>query len=171
MLKLKKVKMQNQKIKRKVKKIRIGIDPGMKGAMTCVQTYNDSSVDTIVYRFERMTRPEIVEVLWHYSNHSNAHAVLEKVHSMPRQGVASTFKFGESFGFIQGVLYSCKISFDLVTPQAWMKFYSMKKSKTESSTQWKNRLKEVSQRYFPKKKITLDMADSMLIGLYCERNY
>ena len=155
----------------KLKKVRIGIDPGGKGAMTFIETYNNSKVKTIVYRFDKMTKPEIADILFHYSNHYNVSAVLEKVHSMPQQGVASTFKFGESFGFIQGVLYSNKIRFDLVTPQTWMKFYSMKRSKTETSTKWKNRLKETAQRYFPDKKITLDMADSMLIALYCERTY
>ena len=39
--------------------------------MTFIETYNDSKVKTIVYRFERMTKPEIADILFHYSNHYN----------------------------------------------------------------------------------------------------
>jgi crossover junction endodeoxyribonuclease RuvC len=46
-------------------------------------------------------------------------AVIEKVHSMPGQGVASTFSFGCGYGQIQGLLAGLGIPFELVTPQAW----------------------------------------------------
>ncbi len=155
-----------------VKKIRIGIDPGANGAMSIITTNNDSSTSVDVYRFNKHTRSEIAEIIYSITATINLHAVVEKVHSMPGQGVSSTFKFGENFGFIQGVLYSHKVPFDLVSPQSWMKFFSLKRNtKTESKTQWKNRLKGVAQRYYPNKKITNDMADAMLIGLFCERNY
>ncbi len=47
--------------------------------------------------------------------------ILEKVHSMPKQGVASTFKFGESYGRIKGILEGLGIPYQLVTPQEWKK--------------------------------------------------
>ncbi len=48
-------------------------------------------------------------------------ACLEKVHSFPGQGVASTFKFGTNFGWWQGVLDAFTIPYELITPQRWMK--------------------------------------------------
>jgi len=46
---------------------------------------------------------------------------LEKVHSMPKQGVSSTFKFGINYGGLQAVLAALEIPCQLVTPQAWKK--------------------------------------------------
>lgn len=48
-------------------------------------------------------------------------AVVERVASMPKQGVASTFKFGVSVGIIHGVLAPYKIALRLVTPAQWKK--------------------------------------------------
>ena len=48
-------------------------------------------------------------------------AVIEKVHSMPGQGVSSTFSFGTGYGQLQGLLAGLGIPFELVTPQAWKK--------------------------------------------------
>lgn len=47
--------------------------------------------------------------------------VIEKVHSMPKQGVASSFRFGEQFGAYQGIAIALGISLILVTPQEWKK--------------------------------------------------
>lgn len=47
--------------------------------------------------------------------------IVEKVHSMPKQGVASTFKFGTGFGRILGVLEALGAPYRLVTPQEWKK--------------------------------------------------
>jgi crossover junction endodeoxyribonuclease RuvC len=48
-------------------------------------------------------------------------AVIEKVGSMPGQGVSSTFTFGNGYGQLQGLLAGLGIPFELVTPQAWKK--------------------------------------------------
>ncbi|AFY60102.1 holliday junction resolvasome, endonuclease subunit [Synechococcus sp. PCC 6312] len=47
--------------------------------------------------------------------------VIEKVHSMPGQGVSSTFKFGQGYGAILGIAAALSIPTELVTPQAWKK--------------------------------------------------
>lgn len=48
-------------------------------------------------------------------------AYVEQVSSMPGQGVASTFKFGRTYGALEGVLTALKIPYALVTPQKWKK--------------------------------------------------
>lgn len=48
-------------------------------------------------------------------------AVVERVGSMPKQGVASTFKFGTAVGIIHGVLGACEVPMHLVTPGVWKK--------------------------------------------------
>lgn len=46
-------------------------------------------------------------------------AVMEKVGAMPKQGVVSTFRFGQGYGTILGVLGALGIRCELVTPQRW----------------------------------------------------
>jgi crossover junction endodeoxyribonuclease RuvC len=48
-----------------------------------------------------------------------AHAVIERVWSMPKQGVSSTFQFGVGFGSLLGVLQVMQIPIELVTPGNW----------------------------------------------------
>lgn len=48
-------------------------------------------------------------------------AVLEDVHSMPGQGVASMFSFGRSLGVIETALAASRIPFDPVRPNVWKK--------------------------------------------------
>jgi hypothetical protein len=52
-------------------------------------------------------------------------AVIELVHSMPKQGVASTFKFGRSYGTILGVIGALAIPLTRVRPQVWKKHFGL----------------------------------------------
>lgn len=47
--------------------------------------------------------------------------VLESVHSMPKQGVSSSFKFGVNFGQWQMALAALEVPYVLITPQRWRK--------------------------------------------------
>ena len=46
---------------------------------------------------------------------------IERVHSMPKQGVASAFNFGMGYGLWQGIVSGLNWPMELVTPQQWMK--------------------------------------------------
>ena len=52
-------------------------------------------------------------------------AVVEQVGSMPKQGVASTFKFGMGCGLIRGVLAGAGVPIISVTPAKWKKHFSL----------------------------------------------
>jgi crossover junction endodeoxyribonuclease RuvC len=47
--------------------------------------------------------------------------MVERVHSMPKQGVASVFKFGMAFGTALNLAQRFKSSWAMVTPQVWKK--------------------------------------------------
>lgn len=51
----------------------------------------------------------------------NVIAAIEQVHSMPRQGVASTFTFGRGYGGLRMAILAAGIPFVDVTPQKWQK--------------------------------------------------
>ena len=52
-------------------------------------------------------------------------AVVEQVGAMPKQGVASMFKFGMGCGLIRGVLAGAGVPIISVTPAKWKKHFSL----------------------------------------------
>lgn len=103
---------------------------------------------------------------------SNPVACVEHVHAMPGQGVTSMFSFGENFGFIQGVLSSFGIPFELVHPRKWKKEFSITSDKNTSI--------EVCKRLFPdvsllptdrSRKESDGMAEALLMAEYARRKF
>jgi crossover junction endodeoxyribonuclease RuvC len=90
-------------------------------------------------------------------------AYIEKAHSMPNQGVASSFKFGYGYGFLIGVLTALKIPYEMVTPNTWQKALSCQ-SKGD-----KNVTKAKAQQLFPNHTWIHSTADSVLIAEYGRR--
>jgi len=102
--------------------IAIGIDPGLTGAV-CIYTYNDIVAVHDMPTAARGSRNAVMaaalaDILREWDD---AHAFVESVHSMPGQGVASSFNFGHGCGVIDGVLSALCITTTLVTPQRWKK--------------------------------------------------
>lgn len=62
--------------------------------------------------------------------------VIEKVHSMPKQGVVSTFKFGMNYGRIIGIVEGLGIPYVLVTPQTWKKVLAGTAKDKEAAIQY-----------------------------------
>lgn len=102
----------------------LGIDPGVSGAIVAIQSGQP---------IEWMRMPAMKDGK---SSRVNGHALarfiadlpepvarayVEAVHSMPSQGVASSFNFGHSAGVIAGVLAALEIPVVMVTPQSWKK--------------------------------------------------
>lgn len=143
----------------------MGIDPGQGGGIAVLGPNSKCLFAVKIPQTERDVW-ELVDIDY------TCIAIIEKVHSMPKQGVASSFKFGRSYGFLRGCLIASGIPFDEVTPQAWQKGLEIpKRQKSESNTQWKNRLKAKAQQLFPSEQITLATADALLIAEYCRRKH
>lgn len=143
----------------------IGIDPGQSGGAVLLDGTGEV-IDRIA--FEKLTDHDIAGMLTIWINQSPAGpmgnaATIEQVHSMPKQGVASSFKFGRSFGFLIGVLTTLQIPYTLVTPQKWQKAMGCL---THGD---KNVSKAAAQRLWPQQKWTHAVADAALIGEYGRR--
>jgi len=136
----------------------IGLDPGSCGAAVLLR--EDGSTD--IARFDKLTQTDIADALREWNNDA-CFAYLEKVHSMPKQGVASTFKFGLNYGFLIGCLTSLMIPFEFVTPNTWQKALSCQ------SHGDKNVTKAKAQQLFPHLKIIHCIADALLIAEYGRR--
>ena len=117
----------------------IGIDPGQTGS-ACLLT--DEGLHFI--DFKGATSASVVYTLLSWQREFTVElAVVEAVHSMPDQGVASTFAFGRSFGWCQGVLDALLLPWRLVPPQKWQAGLGADKSKGKAG------LVEVAERLFP----------------------
>lgn len=67
-------------------------------------------------------------------------AAIERVHSMPKQGVASTFKFGESYGIVLGVLGALGVTVRHLETQEWPKLLGLLVAKSSAERKRRNRL-------------------------------
>lgn len=59
--------------------------------------------------------------------------VIENVHSMPKQGVASTFRFGRAAGALEGALMACNVPVFLIEPVAWKRYFELLKRDKNAS--------------------------------------
>lgn len=139
----------------------LGVDPGKSGAIA-VLTQNGSVA--CVVRLDQ-TEHDIVDSVRQVVAEQRCCAMLERVSSMPGQGLSSTFKFGQSYGFLRGLLVSLRIPFEDVTPATWQGYLKCR-SKGD-----KNVTKAAAQRKWPGEKIIHATADSLLIAEYCRQNY
>lgn len=107
----------------------IGIDPGFSGALAFYDGKLQNAVDMPCHG-EGTKRGIDCARLAELIREFDPQAVfLERVHAMPGQGVASMFRFGESFGAVRGVVGALQITIYLITPQKWKKALGLPKEK------------------------------------------
>lgn len=144
----------------------LGVDPGASGALALV--HNNGEAMAAIRLSETMAD------IWAWlealtPKYRTTFAFIERVSSMPKQGVASSFKFGESYGLCQMALTASRIPFEYVTPRQWQKALSIPVRGDKSKTEHKRGLKGKAQQLFPNIKVTNQLADALLIAEYCRR--
>jgi Holliday junction resolvasome RuvABC endonuclease subunit len=146
----------------------LGIDPGSSsGCIAIISCFPNHELRATI-EFGKLTTKDWFTELKEFSEDYECVAVLEKVHGMPKMNVVAISSFMKNVGHIEMALLALNIPFIEVTPQAWMKYYNLKKGKDESKTEWKRRLREHLQRIMPDFKVTNDIADAMLLANYCK---
>jgi hypothetical protein len=104
--------------------IYIGIDPGLSGAVATISGTDVKLYDTPTAETGKGTKRDYLianmsSIL--YKIYEDSFCVLEAVHSMPKQGVASSFSFGRGLGIWEGILSAHNIPYAKVAPQTWKK--------------------------------------------------
>jgi hypothetical protein len=108
---------------------------------------------------------------------------------------SSMFRFGEGYGFLRGLLYAAGFrtgdgNLFLTPPQEWMRGLGLRKRcratvagwtksgvqgrpphPAETDTEWKNYLRQEASKRFPRLKVTLAVADALLIAAYCRQKF
>jgi len=140
----------------------IGCDPGADGAIALLTTAGEVAC---CIRFKKLTEHDIANALREAIQDCKPVAMLERVNAMPKQGVASTFKFGASYGFLRGILVGLQVPFHEVTPVKWQNFLNCRTRGQKAVT------KAAAQRRWPAEKITHGNADALLIAEYCRQHF
>lgn len=145
----------------------IGIDPGQLGGIAWIDDngggpHCTKMPDTERDIWEAIHDLETDEVTSLISN-GVVFAVIESVHSMPKQGVVSSFKFGRNYGFLRACLIAAEIPFEEVSPQKWQQVMGCR------SRGNKNVTKAKAQQLFPTQKVTHAVADALLLAEYARR--
>jgi len=125
----------------------LGIDPGLTGGCAFYDPFVDdlAPIQLFAYRTPVLTvafmkqgekrqrkimdLDAAADIIRQYNV---VEAFIEEVHSMRKQGVTSTFRFGEGYGQWQGLLAGIGIKRRYVAPQAWKKAFSLSSDKGES---------------------------------------
>lgn len=152
----------------------LGIDPGLTGAIAAITSAGNIELHDCpilsIGKKHNCNPAAMAAILRGYQNSSEGLLVgIEKVHSMPGQGVASTFCFGEGYGVWLGILAALNICHELITPQAW------KKSMMDGQVKDKDASRLVALRLFPEVGEQLKLkrhhgrADALLIAEYLRR--
>lgn len=104
----------------------LGIDVGLEGGFAViphrgpgVAVYDAPIV--VVDGKNHYDVPGIVRLLRPYQGDTTVIVGLEKQQSMPKQGVASSFKLGDGYGLWRGILTALEIPFEPVHPKTWQK--------------------------------------------------
>ena len=106
--------------------IRIGIDPGITGAIAVLDIEDlvavyDMPILTSVGGKNEINIPELAAILRCHHYGFKAKVILERVSAMRGQGVTSMFNFGMGYGAVRGIVQTLGIEIELVTPQTWKK--------------------------------------------------
>ena len=123
----------------------IGIDPGKKGFMCVYDSSYNSYSHYPLFTGNRLNR-EMLDMLGRLAGY-RVMAVVEQVHSMPHQGVASTFSFGTNYGMIIGAIEAFGIPYCTVTPGKWQKAICEAVDKADNTKQMHF---NAATRLFPK---------------------
>lgn len=147
--------------------IYIGIDPGQKGAMALLE--DNARLPTIIpfNKEEYIDRLRII-----FYEEAPCVCCIEAVHSISGQGIASSFRFGESYGWLLGMLDTLRIPYQPITPQKWKKEFGLTADKAKSV--------EVCKQLFPginllrterSRKEDDGLAEAVLMSLYAKRKF
>ena len=126
----------------------LGVDPGLRGALAlyCLRTQkiveivdmpiNDDGVDPVALHQE-------LRYLWSL----DVMALVEDVHSRPRQ--AGAFAFGFYTGIVHGVLAAVGIPILKVAPSQWKPAMGLRCGRDEKPADTKDRARALAQQMFP----------------------
>ena len=112
----------------------IGIDPGKRGGIAIIR---DNPEWHEAYPYSDLKLLQVSEMY-----ETDSIVTVERVWGMPGQGISSTFRFGEEYGYIKGVLEAHDIEYYTAPPVTWKALYGLLKGSKQDSI-------ELAKKLFP----------------------
>lgn len=122
-----------------------GIDPGQSGGLAILDTsaWSLSSIPTPTFsitkttktksgKFGKRTEYDIQAIRSFIYGQDIAHAWIELVGVMPKEGAVSAFNFGKGYGILLGLIAGLQISEYRVRPAVWKKHFGLTADKDAS---------------------------------------
>lgn len=114
----------------------VGIDPGNTGAIALIEDgkllwVHDMPTMAVLSGRTKKNRIAPATVAYLLSNATDVDkAYVEEVHAMPKQGVSSSFAFGQGYGIVLGVLAALKFPTEKIRPPVWRKISGVRGDKS-----------------------------------------
>jgi hypothetical protein len=138
----------------------IGIDPGKNSG-------NIAVIADDYYEYFAFKTTTLHDMFLFLSGHSQqSTCVVERVWGHPGMNTKAVTSLVLNRGHVEAMLTATGCEWKDITPSTWMKHFNMKKEKSETKAQWKNRLRDLAERRMPLAPITRENADAFLIALY-----
>jgi crossover junction endodeoxyribonuclease RuvC len=120
----------------------LGVDPGIHGGLAIVSIDANGAapqlIDVVDIPVTGVGAKERVDVLairnW-LDQYKPQHAFVERAGSMPKQGIASTFKYARATGSIEAAITLCAIPLTIVEPSIWKRFHQLRGGDKEAGRQ------------------------------------
>ncbi len=104
----------------------IGIDVGKKGAMSIIDE------DGTILSSTPFDLRKYIALLTNLQEKGTKMMLgIEKVHSMPNQGVKAMFSFGQRLGELEGMCQALYLPYELIPPKEWQKTCNIKPKSTK----------------------------------------
>lgn len=164
-----------------VRRYFLGIDPGLDGALALYDPIERKLVVHSMPTFEQRVKHKgnrsgvkrkrsidaqgLATLLGGYAT-SIRYATIERVHSMPGQGVVSMFSFGFSAGVLYGVTAALDIPHQEVAPETWKRMMRVTADKDTSIAQAKRLWPQYAHLFTGSKAVASGKAEAALIAAY-----
>ena len=142
----------------------VGIDPGLTGAVALVGDGFLAVEDMPVVGANKRRVIDSLALAAILHGWQPTDILIEHVHAMPKQGVSSTFRFGQTVGRVEAVVALQKIPLTYVTPAKWKRYFGLGRDKEDS--------RRLAIELYPRIADRLDRrkdegrAEALLIGTY-----
>jgi crossover junction endodeoxyribonuclease RuvC len=146
----------------------LAIDPGLEGAGAVLDTGRGEFIEVFDLPLvgegagRRIDAANLADLVRAHAPYRLA--IIEQVNALPKQGVASTFRFGVSFGIVVGVIAALAIPARFVRPAQWKRAMQLD-NRAETSRMRAIELIPGRCELFGKKKHH-HRAEACLLGLY-----
>lgn len=137
----------------------LGVDPGIRGALALVDIIDGAALqlldvlDVPVIGTGAKERVNTMLVRDWLAQHAPDHALIERAGSMPKQGVASTFKYARAVGSLETVVACLDVPYSIIEPAVWKKFHHLPGKDKEAARQRALQLFPPRMPYSPARRI------------------